>query len=163
MINFLTSKWAYTVIYRIISSEDVIYWTVSLKGPLENWKLLEISFSWISGVDSRLQPDGLRFSPAWPFLEHSVHLANLSSIYYLPSTVLDSGFSLVYWQWVKVAYSYPTHCDPMGYSLPGSFAREIFQARVLEWVAISFSNLWIKNRKKNIFVNQCSGWFLYTF
>ena len=29
--------------------------------------------------------------------------------------------------------------DPMDYSLPGSSAHWIFQARVLEWVAISFS------------------------
>ena len=29
-------------------------------------------------------------------------------------------------------------CNPMNYSLPGSSIHEIFQARVLEWVAISF-------------------------
>ena len=29
-------------------------------------------------------------------------------------------------------------CDPMDYSPPGSSARGIFQARMLEWVAISF-------------------------
>ena len=29
-------------------------------------------------------------------------------------------------------------CDPMDYSLPGSFVHGIFQARILEWVAISF-------------------------
>ena len=33
----------------------------------------------------------------------------------------------------------PTLCDPMDCSLPGSSVREIFQARILEWVAISFS------------------------
>jgi len=32
-----------------------------------------------------------------------------------------------------------TLCDPMGYSLPGSSVHGIFQARVLEWVAISIS------------------------
>ena len=32
-----------------------------------------------------------------------------------------------------------TLCDPMGRSLKGSSVHEIFQARVLEWVAISFS------------------------
>ena len=32
----------------------------------------------------------------------------------------------------------PTLCDPMDYSLPGSSIHRIFQARVLEWVAISF-------------------------
>ena len=33
----------------------------------------------------------------------------------------------------------PTHCDPMDCSLPGSSIHGIFQARILEWVAISFS------------------------
>ena len=32
----------------------------------------------------------------------------------------------------------PTLCDPMDYSLPGSSVHEIFQAVVLEWIAISF-------------------------
>ena len=33
----------------------------------------------------------------------------------------------------------PTLCDPMDCSLPGSSIHGIFQTRVLEWVAISFS------------------------
>ena len=33
----------------------------------------------------------------------------------------------------------PTLCDPMDCRLPGSSIHGIFQARVLEWVAISFS------------------------
>ena len=39
----------------------------------------------------------------------------------------------------EVAQSYPTLCDPMDCSLPGSSIHGIFQARILEWVAISFS------------------------
>ena len=39
----------------------------------------------------------------------------------------------------EVAQSCPTLCDPMGCSPPGSFTHGIFQARVVEWVAISFS------------------------
>ena len=39
----------------------------------------------------------------------------------------------------EVAQSCPTLCDPMDYSQPGSSVRGIFQARVLEGVAISFS------------------------
>ena len=33
-----------------------------------------------------------------------------------------------------------TLCYPMDCSLPGSSVHGIFQARILEWVAISFSN-----------------------
>ena len=39
----------------------------------------------------------------------------------------------------EVAQSSPTLCNPMDCSLPGFSIRGIFQARVLEWVAISFS------------------------
>ena len=37
----------------------------------------------------------------------------------------------------EVSQSCPTLCNPMDYSLSGSFVHGIFQARVLEWVAIS--------------------------
>ena len=40
---------------------------------------------------------------------------------------------------VLVAQSYLTLCDPMDCSPPGSSVRGILQARILEWVAISFS------------------------
>ena len=43
------------------------------------------------------------------------------------------------WKWSEVTQSCPTLCDPMDCSLPGSSLHGILQARVLEWVAISFS------------------------
>ena len=39
----------------------------------------------------------------------------------------------------QVAQSCPTLCDPMDCSLPGSSIHGIFQAGILEWIAISFS------------------------
>ena len=39
----------------------------------------------------------------------------------------------------SVAQSCPTLCGLMGYSPPGSSAHRIFQARILEWVAMPFS------------------------
>ena len=39
----------------------------------------------------------------------------------------------------EVVQSCSTLCDPMDCSLPGSSVHGIFQARVLEWVAVSFS------------------------
>ena len=43
-------------------------------------------------------------------------------------------------EWVsEVAQSCPTLCDPMDCSLPCSSVHGIFQTRVLEWIAISFS------------------------
>ena len=52
----------------------------------------------------------------------------------------------------EVTQSCPTLSYPMDCSLPGSSIHEIFQARVLEWVAIAF---WAKN--------QPSKWQLYNF
>ena len=45
-----------------------------------------------------------------------------------------------YFEWVsEVAQSCPTLCKPMDCSLPGSSVHGILQARILKWVAISFS------------------------
>ena len=43
-------------------------------------------------------------------------------------------------KWSEVAQLCPILCDPMGCRLPGSSVHGIFQAIVLEWIAISFSS-----------------------
>ena len=47
----------------------------------------------------------------------------------------------------EVTQSCPTLCDPMDCSLPGSPVHGIFQTRILEWIAISFSreSSWPRN------------------
>ena len=42
---------------------------------------------------------------------------------------------------VLVAQSCPTLCDPTDCSPPASSVRGIFQTRILEWVAISFTSI----------------------
>ena len=44
----------------------------------------------------------------------------------------------------EIAQSCPTLSDPMDCSLPGSSVHGIFQARVLEWVAIAFSETYLQ-------------------
>ena len=46
------------------------------------------------------------------------------------------------------AHSFPTLCNPMDYSSPGSSVHGILQARILVWVAIPFSRG----------SSQCMGW-----
>ena len=62
----------------------------------------------------------------------------------------------------EVAQSCPTLRDPKDRSLPGSSVPGIFQARVLEWGAIAFSNYYLAEYKssyvkslivKNVFVS----------
>ena len=43
----------------------------------------------------------------------------------------------------EVAQLCPTLSNPLDYSLPGSSIHGIFQARVLEWAAIAFSELFV--------------------
>ena len=50
----------------------------------------------------------------------------------------------------EVAQSCPTLCDPMDCSLSGSSVHGIFQARVLEWVAISFSRVSSQSRDRTL-------------
>ena len=69
----------------------------------------------------------------------------------LNNMVMASGFSIraasevcvslcvLYCLDCLVAQSCPTLCDPMDCSPPGSSVRGISRARILEWVAISFS------------------------
>ena len=63
---------------------------------------------------------------------------NLTSSYFLISKTM---YFLVFEgkKESEVAQSCPTVCNPMDCSPPGSSVHGIFQARVLEWVAISFS------------------------
>ena len=48
----------------------------------------------------------------------------------------------------EVAQSCPTLRNPIDCSLPGSFIHGIFQARVLEWGAIAFSELCPRNLQR---------------
>ena len=54
----------------------------------------------------------------------------------IPST---SSHYLGYMKRVHHVLSCLTLCDSMGCSPPGSFVHEMFQARILDWVSISYS------------------------
>ena len=58
----------------------------------------------------------------------------------------------------EVTQSCPTLLNLKDCSLPGSFLRGIFQARVLEWVAIAFSTKeWIQIQKQQMSVWKSQG------
>ena len=58
---------------------------------------------------------------------------------YKPSVYLSSQLIVLWKSESEVAQSCWTLWDPMDCSLPGSSVHGILQARILEWVAISFS------------------------
>ena len=82
--------------------------------------------------------------PGKPGLYGSSTFNSMSTL----NIVMHSGFThLTLFQTecaaaAKSLQSCPTLCDPIDGSLPGSPVPGIFQARTLEWVAISFSNAW---------------------
>ena len=83
--------------------------------PHLHWNLEPLAILWTSPTSSRFQV----FVPAVLFC------------------FLITGWSKA--KQSEVSQLCPTLCDPMDCSLPCSSIHGIFQARVLEWVAISFS------------------------
>ena len=75
----------------------------------------------------------LLYSLAHTLLCLQCPLTSLSS-YPNHSQILHEGFYDCFIPQVKVAQSCPTLCDPLDYTVHG-----ILQARILEWVAVSFS------------------------
>ena len=58
----------------------------------------------------------------------------------------------------EVAQLCPTLHDPMDCSQPGSFLHGIFQARILEWVAIAFSTMDMSLGKLQELVMDMEAW-----
>ena len=63
--------------------------------------------------------------------------------------------------WKQIAQLCLTLCDPMECSLPGSSVHGILQARILEWVAISFSRESSRPRKDIYYCFFTSVPFIY--
>ena len=63
----------------------------------------------------------------------------------------------------EVAQSSPTLCDSIDCSLPGSFVHGIFQAIVLEWIAMPFSrgSSWPRNQTHIFYVSSIGRPVLY--
>ena len=81
------------------------------------------------GVITHLEPDILECKVKWV----------LGSIT-MNKTSGGDGIPVAAAAAAKLLQSCPTLCDPIDSSPPGSSVPGILQARVLEWVAISFSN-----------------------
>ena len=91
--------------------------------PRELWRCWRWHFK---SQNQLQQPPSSRPFVLWTF---KAHLFKLSLIGYSVGICIGGG----------VAQSCPTLCDPMDCSLPGASIHGIFQAIVLEWIAISFS------------------------
>ena len=66
-------------------------------------------------------------------------LFNLYAEYIMLNAELNESQAGIKIKWSEVAQSCLTLCNPVDCSPPGSSVHRILQARILEWVAISFS------------------------
>ena len=66
----------------------------------------------------------------------------------LPQSLTEEGkCQLMYIQLMHALVLSPVQlCDPMDCSLPGSSVHGILQAKILDWVAISFSRVFSRHR-----------------
>ena len=80
-------------------------------------------------------------SPGWESIPNS--FVSLFTFIFCPAAAAAA----------KSLQSCPTLCNPMDFSLPDSSIHGIFQARVLEWVAIAFSNI------LSYFLWKITAWF----
>ena len=96
------------------------------------------------------QPITLRLRTGDVNFDHLVKVVSVrclhskGTFFFFPLWVFYRGISCSYTVSVikckvLVTQSCPALCNPIDYSLPGSSIHWIFQARILEWVAISFS------------------------
>ena len=99
-------------------------------------------------VADAVQPSHPLSSPSPPALNLSQHqgLFKWVSSLHQVAKVLEFQLQHQSLQWTAAAakslQSCPTLCNPIHGSPPGSSVPGILQARILEWVAISFSNAW---------------------
>ena len=142
-----------------ITHQCFIKWDVYWPGkrPLLTWGLVNLdtskssqftfkTFQLLSVKDwiLRLQLCKKHFSEVCILFEKLLHLCSslLFCIFFKNTFIGLYLYVRMFLNWgmcVLIAQSRPTLCDPMDCSPPGSSVHGIFQASILEWVAISFS------------------------
>ena len=82
----------------------------------------------------------VNFLDSWEYLQcSSLHLEDIRSSYVITSLFINQGFSNGLSRRKCYMLSHVWFCDPMDGSMPDSSVHGLFQARTLEWVAISSS------------------------
>ena len=119
-------------------------WCSHYGKPMEvPWKLKmelpSVQFSHTVVSDS-LQPHGLQHARLpCPSLSPRVCPSSYPLNWWCHPTFSSSVALFSFCEYAKLLQLYPTLCDPVDCSRPGSSVHGLLQARVLEWVAMLFS------------------------
>ena len=115
---------------------------------LRSWGKFTFPISWPT-------PGLSQFSSLSLSLSHThIYICNILDIFKVKILGNEAG-NLLFNRWLRL-----TLCDPMVYSLPGSSAHGIFQARILERVAMPFSKG--SSRLRDQTCVSCTGrWIVY--
>ena len=124
VVNWETHFWKLFLDHQ---AKKTTFMTSHLSNIEQLW-IFYFSFTWLNSITPSLGCSSL-FSPL------SSLPSSLLTLPLLPCFQMVLFTTAVY----SVAQSCPTLCCALDYSPPGSFAPGIFQARILEWVAISYS------------------------
>ena len=139
------SKWQVTIKLYLVGRLYSGNWVDVLQ--------LYICIWWQANDDSDLKSDPtMILVHAWPSHYSVCHfsLCLFPALHTCLSHSIGKSKSCVS---VLVTQSFPTLCNPMDCSPPGSSVHGIFQARMLEWVTISFSYINLPT------VGRWSGWW----
>ena len=134
---------------RVFSNELILhirwpkYWSFSfnISPSSEHSGLTSIRIDWLDllAVQGTLKSPFQHHSSKASILQHSAFfIVQLSHPYMTTGKTIALIAAAV--TAAKSLQSFPTLCDPIDGSPPGSPVHGIFQARVLEWGAIAFSN-----------------------
>ena len=104
---------------------------------LKSSNLLFYIIFWCCSVPKHVGPRGVAGSVFGCTVQCMGICCHLGPGLYLQSRFTSEGLTR---KVSEVVQSCPTLCDPMDCGLPGSSVHGILQARILEWVAISFTN-----------------------
>ena len=115
--------------------------THSKRNTRKSWEVMDIFVTWDVGM----------ISPVYA----------ASQTHWIVYIKYVSFLWINYTSMCSFAQSCPTLCSPVDCSPPGSSVHGIFQARILEWVAISFSRGSSHPRDQNhLSCISCIGWWV---
>ena len=119
--------------FNEIQQQFCEYWISNFISQIRNATQIEVKWAWApSQYVAELEFEGNLITELW-FL----NLLSLNSCCWIQA--ISEVLELSCESESEVAQSCLTLCDPMDCSPPGSSVHGIFQAGVLEWVAVSFS------------------------